>query len=205
MMPIMDGFELCAKIKSDPRTDHIPVIMLTARADFDSKMEGLELGANAYLPKPFEKQELLFTIKNLFELRDNLRKKYQHFPPTSQPERLQDADSVLSKSEDAFVVNVREFIEKNLTDFDLNVEQIAQEMHLSHSQFGRKLDALTGYTPKQFIRFIRLNKSRELLQDPERSITSVAYDCGFKDPSYFSRVFKKEIGKTPVAWRMEVL
>ena len=205
MMPIMDGFELCAKIKSDPRTDHIPVIILTARADFDSKMEGLELGANAYLPKPFEKQELLLTIKNIFELRDKLRRKYQLISESIETDDINEDNSDLSKPEDAFVIKVKEIIETHLADFDLNVEQIAKELHLSHSQFGRKLDALTGYSPKRFIRFIRLNKSKELLQDPERSITSVAFDCGFNDPSYFSRVFKKEIGKTPAIWREELL
>ncbi|MFK7807696.1 MAG: ATP-binding protein, partial [Saprospiraceae bacterium] len=199
MMPVMDGFELCKNIKSDDRTNHIPVIMLTARADMDSKIEGLELGANAYLPKPFEKQELLLSIKNLFALREKLRQHYQSLVglPLSNEVKTVEAPVV----EDPFVLKVRATIEDHLNDFNFTVEQLAKELHLSHSQLGRKLDALTGFSPNRFIRHIRLQKAKELLQNPELSITAVAYDCGFSDPSYFTRVFKKEVGKTPVEWR----
>ena len=201
MMPIMDGFELCQKLKTDKRTDHIPVIILSARADIDSKIEGLELGANAYLPKPFDKQELLLNIKNLFELRNKLRRHYQHLAGLA--EKI-DVDNLnRSTSEDEFVIKVREMIEANIADFNFTVEQLARELHLSHSQFGRKLYSLTGITPNHFIRSIRLKKAKELLLNPEMSITAVAYDCGFNDPSYFTRVFKKEFGKTPLEWRSE--
>ncbi|MCB0651202.1 MAG: DNA-binding response regulator [Saprospiraceae bacterium] len=201
MMPVMDGFEFCRKVKSDERTDHIPVIMLTARADMDSKIEGLELGANAYLPKPYEKQELLLTIRNLFELRDNMRRRHQNIAglvDASEPKNMKEA-----AIEDPFVARVREMIEEHITDFNLNVDQLAKELYLSPSQFRRKLDALTGFSPNSFIRFLRLKKAKTLLQDPELSITAVAFDSGFSDPSYFTRVFKQEFGKTPVDWRME--
>ena len=203
MMPVMDGFEFCHKIKSDKRTDHIPVIMLTARADIESKLEGLELGANAYLPKPFEKQELLLHIKNLFGLRDKLRRHYQTVAGITEPQEIIE-DNIEPQPEDEFVIKVREIIEAQISNFDLNVEQLAKELHLSHSQFGRKLDALTGFSPNRFIRFIRLKKAKELLQDQDLSITVVAYDCGFGDPSYFTRVFKKEFGKTPIEWRTQL-
>ncbi len=205
MMPIMDGFELCQKLKTDERTDHIPVIMLTARADMDSKIEGLELGANAYLPKPFDKQELLLNIKNLFELRSKLRRHYQSLAGLAESLETNVGNLNTSTSEDEFVIKVREMIEANIDDFNFTVEQLARELHLSHSQFGRKLDALTGFTPNHFIRSIRLKKAKELLQNQELSITAVAYDCGFNDPSYFTRVFKKEFGKTPLEWRSEAI
>lgn len=202
MMPIMNGFELCQKLKTDERTAHIPVIILTARADMESKIEGLELGANAYLPKPFNKQELLLNIKNLFTLRNRLQKHYQQL--SGLIETIPEEDySDLPQSEDVFVAKVRETVEAYLSDFNFSVEQLARELHLSHSQFGRKLNALTGFTPNRFIRNIRLKHAKALLQNEELSITAIAYDCGFSDPSYFTRVFKKEFGNTPVEWRSQ--
>jgi signal transduction histidine kinase/DNA-binding response OmpR family regulator len=203
MMPIMDGLELCQKLKSDNRTDHIPVIILTARADMDSKIEGLELGANAYLPKPFEKQELLLTLKNLFNLRNRLRRHYQNVVGPVEKSHTEVEKFELQNKEDAFVIEVQEIIGMHLNDFNFSVEHLAKKLNLSHSQFGRKLDALTGFTPNRFIRYVRLKKAKELLLNKELSITSIAYDCGFNDPSYFTRVFKKEVGKTPMEWRMQ--
>jgi AraC-like DNA-binding protein len=194
---------LCQKLKTDERTDHIPVMILSARADMDSKIEGLELGANAYLPKPFDKQELLLNIRNLFELRSKLRRYYQNLAGLADSTETKVDIPNTSTSEDEFVIKVREMIEANINDFNFTVEQLASELHLSHSQFGRKLAALTGFTPNHFIRNLRLKKAKELLQNQELSITSVAYDCGFNDPSYFTRVFKKELGKTPLEWRSQ--
>jgi YesN/AraC family two-component response regulator len=205
MMPVMDGFELCQKLKTDERTDHIPVIMLTARADMDSKIEGLELGANVYLPKPFDKQELLLNIKNLFDLRSKLRRHYQNLAGLVESTEINVDNLNTSTSENEFVIKVREMIEANIDDFNFTVEQLAKELHLSHSQFGRKLDAITGLTPNRFIRNIRLKKAKELLLNQELSITAVAYDCGFNDPGYFTRVFKKEFGKTPLEWRSQAI
>ena len=205
MMPVMDGFELCRQLKSDTRTDHIPVVMLTARADMNSKLEGLETGANAYLPKPFERQELMLTVKNLFFLRNNLRKKFQdnldnYAPIEGGPQSKAPAQEPLV-FEDKFVAKVTAVIEANISDFNFSVGQIAGEFHLSHSQLARKLDAVTGYSPNRFLRLIRLKKAKALLMDEGISITAVAYDCGFNDPSYFSRIFKKEFGETPSEWR----
>ncbi|MBK9017351.1 MAG: response regulator [Saprospiraceae bacterium] len=124
-MPIMDGFELCQKLKTDERTDHIPVIILTARADMDSKIEGLELGANAYLPKPFDKQELLLNIKNLFDLRSKLRRHYQNLAGLTESTDINVDNLNPSTSEDEFVITVRKTIEANITDFNFTVEQLA--------------------------------------------------------------------------------
>lgn len=205
MMPVMDGFEFCRKVKADERTDHIPVIMLTARADMDSKLEGMELGANAYLPKPYEKQELLLTIRNLFELRARIRRHHQGIAGIGEAPGSEQPELTGQEVEDPFVARVRKMIEEHLTDFNLNVDQLAKELHLSPSQFRRKLEALTGFSPNRFIRYLRLNKAKTLLMDEELSITVVAFDSGFSDPSYFTRVFKQELGKTPVDWRMEQL
>ena len=202
MMPVMDGFEFCRNLKANSLIEHIPVIILTARADIDSKLEGLEIGANAYLPKPFEKQELLFTLKNMFKLREKLRVHYQNVGGLTEFE-IEDVASQETKPEDEFVLKIRGFIEEHIDNFDLNVELLAKEMHLSQSQLGRKLDALTNFSPSRFIRFVRLKYSKELLQKPDLSITVVAYESGFSDPSYFTRVFKKEFGVTPAQWRKD--
>ena len=201
MMPLMDGFEFCRHLKSDARTSHIPVIMLTAKADLDSKLEGLEHGANVYLAKPFEAQELLLHIRNLFELRNKVQRHYQRLIDVAAPIGIEIDPRDTEQTEDPFVGRVREIIEAHIDDFNFSVEQLAKALHLSHSQLGRKLNALTGFTPKRFIRNIRLKKAMELLVDREISITTVAYDCGFNDPGYFARVFKKEVGKTPMEWR----
>ncbi|MDF1695127.1 MAG: ATP-binding protein [Saprospiraceae bacterium] len=200
MMPRMDGFEFCKQLKSDERIGHIPVIILTARVDLESKIEGLELGANAYLPKPFERQELLLTINNLFSLRDKLHIHYQNIGGVN---KQVDAEEEINetKPEDVFVLKVRSLIEAQIDDFDLSVARMAKDLYLSQSQLGRKLDALTGMSPSRFIRIIRLKKAKELLQNEALSIREVSYDIGISDPSYFSRVFKKEFGLSPAEWR----
>lgn len=208
MMPVKDGFALCKDVKSDSRTDHIPVVMLTARVDMKSKLEGLELGANAYLPKPFERQELLLTVKNLFALRNKMQRKFS--VQLDSGFQLEARDSIVPPVqsnelvfEDKFVEKVANLIQSNLADSNFNVSQMASELYLSHSQLARKLEALTGYSPNRFIRLIRLTKARELLKDPELTIHGIAYDCGFNDPGYFARIFKKEFGQTPGQWREE--
>ncbi len=201
MMPVMDGFELCRRLKANQLTDHIPVILLTAKTDFSSKIEGLELGASAYLPKPFDKQELLLLINNLLDLRNKLRRHHQQQAGLAPPETSIESASVENTPNAPFVNKVIAIVEEHIGDLDFTVEQLARELHLSHSQLRRKLDALTGVSPNHFIRFLRLKKARKLLLTSDLSITAISYDCGFNDPSYFSRVFKKEYGTTPMAWR----
>ena len=203
MMPLMDGFELVSKLRHNDNTSHIPVIMLTAKADINSKIEGLQQGADAYLEKPFNKEELLVRIKKLLEMRKDLQQYYlrtagiyREETPAAPPVVPHEA-----KVEDSFVTRVREAIEQNLTDTNFTVERLSKLVFMSHSQLHRKLDALTGYSPNKFIRMIRLKRAKELLQDPANSIASVALDCGYNDPGYFARVFKQEYGVTPQEWR----
>lgn len=200
MMPQMDGFEFCEKIKSDPQTDHIPVVLLTARADMESKLEGLDLGANAYVAKPFEKRELLAIIKNLFSLRDNLKAHLRQIAGLTDSESIELKPEDKDVREDYFVRKVRQVIEEHIDDFNFTVEELAHSVHLSQSQLNRKLDALVGYSANRLIRHLRLDKAKKLLRNSDLSISSIAYECGFNDPSYFSRVFKKEVGETPLQW-----
>lgn len=201
MMPIKDGYEVCKTLKTDQHTSHIPIIMLTAKADMESKMEGLRKGADAYLAKPFHKKELLLRIKKLVELRKKLQQHYlsiaastQPLPPTKDQPEIPAADS-------QFVHELKAIVELYLSDVELNVEKICTELKMSQSQLYRKTSALTGLSPNKFIRFIRLNKAKVMLKNPDINISEAAYNTGFNDPSYFGRVFKKEFGITPLQWK----
>jgi signal transduction histidine kinase/DNA-binding response OmpR family regulator/ligand-binding sensor domain-containing protein len=208
MMPYIDGFELCRMLRADERTSHIPIIMLTAKADIESKLEGLERGADVYLEKPFHKDELLLRIKKLLELRKKLQQFYikqsgintvTEITGTVTPLEIPLA---IEPIENEFVKKVREAVEAHVEDLNFSVEQLCKHIFMSHSQLHRKLDALTGYSPNKFIRIIRLNKAKALLRDSENSIASIALDCGYNDAGYFARVFKQEYGVTPQEWRV---
>lgn len=201
MMPVKDGFEVCQSLKTDARTSHIPIIMLTARADMESKMEGLEKGADAYLAKPFHKQELRIRIKKLLELRANLQKHYLAIAGSGIQDTFVENTPEAPAIEDQFVQKMREAVEAHLEDFDFTVEQFCKEMAMSHSQLHRKITALTGLSPNKFIRHVRLGKAKLLLQNAELTINAVAYETGFNDPGYFGRVFKKAFGMTPMEWK----
>ncbi len=205
MMPFVDGFELVNKLRCNENTSHIPVIMLTAKADVGSKIEGLQQGADAYLEKPFNKEELLVRIKKLLEMRKNLQ---QYYLKKAGIQGDLPAQTVVIPNkagdhtiEAGFVKKVREAVEENLTDVNFTVEKLCRQVFMSHSQLHRKLEALTGCSPNKFIRMIRLKKAKKLLQDPSNSIASVALDCGYNDPGYFARVFKQEYAVTPQEWR----
>ena len=205
MMPYVDGFEMCRRLRSDERTSHIPIIMLTAKADLESKMIGLERGADAYLEKPFNKEELLLRIKKLLELRKNLQQYYssqinQTVISENNTEEL--CAPKIDITENEFVKKVRETVEAHLEDVNFTVEHLCKYIFMSHSQLHRKLDALTGFSPNKFIRTVRLNKAKELLMDNQKSIAAVSLDCGYNDPGYFARVFKQEFGITPNEWRL---
>ncbi len=206
MMPFVDGFELCSQLRSDEHTSHIPIIMLTAKADIESKIEGLEKGADVYLEKPFNREELLIRVKKLLELRKNLQQYYLKKAGLQNLTTIETSMPVEepvneNKIEDEFVKRVREAVEKNISDTGFSVEQLCKMVFMSHSKLHRKLDALTGCSPNKFIRIIRLNKAKELMKEPGSSIASIALDCGYNDPGYFARVFKQEYGVTPQDWR----
>jgi len=207
MMPFVDGFELCRQLRNDEHTSHIPIIMLTAKADIESKMEGLEKGADAYLEKPFNREELLLRIKKLLELRKNLQQFYLKKAGLNNNSAATENVSLIeetipeNKIEDEFVKRVREAIEIHLSDTGFTVEQLCKIVFMSHSQLHRKLDALTGCSPNKFIRIIRLNKAKEMMKLSAGSIASISLDCGYNDSGYFARVFKQEYGVTPQDWR----
>lgn len=204
MMPFIDGFEMCRKLRDDERTSHIPIIMLTAKADIQSKLEGLEQGADVYLEKPFNKEELLLRIRKLIELRKNLQQYYSKqmgiIADTETMPAPEQRDIEVGK-EHEFVKKVREIVEANFTNYEFSVEQLCRQVFMSHSQLHRKLEALTNCSPNKFIKLVRLQKAKTLLANPALPIGTIALDCGYIDPGYFARVFKQEYGLTPQEWR----
>ncbi len=191
MMPEMDGMEFCARIKSDRRTDHIPFIMLTAKAAEESKLEGLKTGADDYLVKPFNKAELLLKVQNLITLRTNLQ---NHIRTAIL---AQASDVQATSAEEQFVLKARLFVEAHLKDETLSVETLAGEMNLSREQCYRKISALSGLAPSAFIRKIKLQQANQLLTSKWGPVSQVTYEAGFENLSYFSKAFKEEFGKLP--------
>lgn len=192
MMPIADGFELCKTLKTNISTSHIPIILLTAKATQESKMSGLTLGADAYLTKPFHKNELLIRIEKLIELRKILQQKYSDIKSLvfTKPKKT-------DTKNDEFLKKIIDIIHKNMDNVDFNSQQLANEVFLSNSQLYRKLKALTDNSTAIFIRKIRLQKAKELIENTSKSISEVAYETGFNDPSWFSKCFKQEFGYAP--------
>ncbi len=201
MMPEKDGFELTQMLKNAPRTSHTPIILLTAKADIQSRLEGLERGADAYLPKPFNRAELLIRIRKLPELRQKLQAHYLALAGGQLSAEARTAGApATERQEDAFVLKAHSIVQAHLSDPEFPLGDFCRELAISRSQAHRKLTALTGYSPNQFIRFVRLAEAKSLLLNSGLTISEVAYEVGFADPGYFSRVFKKEFGGAPSAY-----
>ena len=199
MMPRKDGFEVCRALKLDERTSHIPIILLTAKAEEEAKIQGLKTGADAYLMKPFNREELFVRLEKLLELRKQLQKKYAQAGTTST------ADSPPSTTEptldDLFMQKFQQAIEKKMGQSDFGIESLCKMLSMSRTQLYRKAKALTGESPVRFIQKVRLNRARELLQATELNVSEIAYEVGFADPAYFSRAFNKEFGAPPSSIR----
>ncbi|MFD2828206.1 two-component regulator propeller domain-containing protein [Leeuwenhoekiella polynyae] len=191
LMPQMDGVEFCRRLKRDIKTSHIPVLMLTAKAQTDDWLAGLDAGADAYINKPFNIKIVRSQLKQLIENRQKLFTKY--FSELSTADLKANSTSIDKK----FIAKVINYIYKNIDDPKLNVENLANELYLSRSQLYRKIKALTGQTANEFIRKIRLEKAKELLENGEESVSEIGYKVGFSTPSYFTRCFKSEFGKLP--------
>jgi len=194
MMPEMDGYELCKLLKQDERTSHIPIILLTARASLDSRLQGLEEGADAYLTKPFSKKELNIRIRKLLEGRKLLQQKYQQ----STWSGIENSQLVsVPNREKAFLQKAEKVAFKFLDDSTFNVDLFCKEMAMSRTQLHRKLSALTSQSATGFVRSIRLNVARELLLKNDCNVTEVAYAVGFSSQTYFSRCFQEKFGFPP--------
>ncbi len=201
MMPMKNGFEVCKILKNDPRTSHIPVILLTAKSGMESKLEGLDCGADVYLTKPFNDRELKSNIRNLLNLRKKLQNHYLSHTSVGIPEPP--APELASK-EDVFLKRVAKIIEDNLDNPALNVSLLSQQLHLSHTQCHRKLIALTGEPPVKIIRGFRMRKAKTQLENTSMNVSEIAYSTGFSNPAYFTRIFKQEYGFSPSEYRKTI-
>ncbi|GAB2560578.1 ATP-binding protein [Spirosoma areae] len=194
MMPKMNGYQVCATLKTDERTSHIPVIMLTAKADIDSKVEGLQTGADAYLAKPFNQRELLAQVENLITLRRQLRERY------SQADRWHTggpSEVLLPSMEQAFLDRVRAAIESHLDDEQYSVDRLADAVNLSRTQLHRKLKAVINQSPGDLLRLVRLQRAYDLLKANVGTVAEVAYQVGFGNPLNFSTSFSRHFGYPP--------
>lgn len=186
LMPDMDGFEFCRKIRKDERTSHIPIILLTALGSREHEIEGLTQGADDYITKPFDLQILQTKVENILSVRHSLRQKY------SGEILLQPRNIVLSSPDEHFLQKAIEAVENNIADPDLDIDRFAQEIGVSRMQLYRKLHALTEMTVKEFIRNIRLKRAAQLLIQKKMNVSEVAYAVGFRDISHFRKCFRQE-------------
>jgi signal transduction histidine kinase/AraC-like DNA-binding protein len=193
MMPGVDGYGVAATLKNDSRTSHIPIIILTAKADIDSKVLGIETGADAYLAKPFDKRELFALIENLISIRHKLREHYGR-----QDVWFNDTLTMPSIEQD-FITRVRAAIEEHLNEDGYNADQLARDIGLSRTQLHRKLKALIGQAPGELIRIVRLQYAHDLLSRRVATVAEVAYMVGFSSPASFSTSFSRHFGFSPKA------
>ena len=191
MMPEMDGMELCRRLKSDLDYSHIPVILLTAKTALESKIEGLELGADAYIEKPFSVEYLRVNVANLLSNRERLRRRFIESPFVK-------ADTMaLTKADEQFIRKLNEYVSKHLDQPDLVIDDIADAMNMGRSNFYRKLKGVLDMSPNEYLRLERLKRAAQLLKEGEYGIVEISYMVGFSSPSYFSNCFKKQFGVLP--------
>ena len=190
-MPYMDGIQLCKKIKEDKRTGHIPVILLTALNDEKNQIQGLKTGANDYITKPFNFEVLIAKVKNILVLNDTLKNTYTKRVEVLTPKVKSES------SNDKLIKKIVLYIEDNLTDTQLSVETLSRHVGLSRGTLYNKLLELTGQTPVEFIRSVKLDKAAELLENNELTIAEVAYSAGFSTPNYFAKAFKAKFNMLP--------
>jgi signal transduction histidine kinase/ligand-binding sensor domain-containing protein/DNA-binding response OmpR family regulator len=196
-MPAMDGIQLCEKIRTDPRTRQIPVILLTAMTGEGSELRGLQTGATDYITKPFNFEVLLSKIRNALEYNEMIKKTYQR-QVQAQPIPVE-----VTSADDAFMRDVLGQIEKNMGNPDFSVGELSMQFHASRSTFYKRLLLLTGKTPVELIRHIRLKRAAELLEKSQLTVSEIAYTVGFNNPKYFTQYFKMEFNRIPSAYRLE--
>lgn len=192
MMPEMDGFELCRKIKTEIETSHIPVVLLTARSLEEDRIEGYRTGADEYLPKPFNIHVLKARLKNLLESRQRLKEKFMTAGGV-----LPARDLTTNTLDEVFLDKVTKVILDNVSDPDFSLENLLEKVGISRSHFFRKISSLTGQNPSNFIRTVRLKYAAGLLVAQEHSIKEISYLAGFNSSAYFSKTFRELFGKTP--------
>lgn len=197
MMPKMDGFELCETLKNDQRTSHIPIILLTARAGEESKITGLETGADDYLTKPFSSVELQARIKNLIEQRQKLKERF------TRAVVLKPSEIAITSADENFLNRVKEAVERNISDEHFSVDNLSSEVGMSRVQLHRKLKALTNQSSGQFILSLRLQRATDLIRNNAGTVSEIAYMVGFNTPNYFAKCFRAQLGCSPSEYKLQ--
>lgn len=201
-MPEMDGIELTQKVKADSRTSHIPVILLTAVTDMESKLAGMKVGADDYITKPFSSEFLHARIENLIVQRNQLQLFYRSQFISTRPDFGLPPLEVKSQ-EDQFMQKLIKIMNENLENFDLNIDFLASELGMSRTVFFNKLKSLTGFSPVEFVREVRFERAAEYMRSTQLTVSEISYQVGIEDPRYFSRCFKQKFGITPSEYRAQ--
>jgi two-component system, sensor histidine kinase ChiS len=191
MMPEMDGYAFSRQIKNDERTSHIPIIMLTAKAGQENKIEGLETGIEAYLTKPFSVKELQVQVRTLIRERKKLRQRF------ASAAIIKPSEVSVVPADQVFLEKAMRALENRLDDELFRVEALAEAMNMSASQLNRKLNAMVGQSAGKFIQTLRLQRAAGLLRQKAGTVADIAYQVGFTDQAYFARAFKKQFGCSP--------
>jgi two-component system, cell cycle response regulator len=194
MMPVMDGYELCRNIKSNFEYSHIPVILLTAKNTLQSKIEGLELGADAYIEKPFSPEHLQVQIANLLSNRNKIREYFASSP------LVHINTMAYSKADEQFLEKLNEAIYENIGNIELSVDQLADHMNMSRATLYRKIKAISDLTPNELINITRLKKAAQLLAENDYKVYEVAEMTGFSSQTHFGRNFTKQFGLSPLEY-----
>ena len=203
MMPRLDGFGFCKAMKNNELTNHIPIIMLTAKATLTDRLEGLELGADDYLSKPFDREELQVRVRNLIKQRQVLLQKYTKNKASELAQKSQVEEETALKNrinDEQFMQRCHEVLMQHLGESDFDVERFAEAMNVSAVQLRRKLKASTGQGVIEYLRNFRLEKAAEMLANKTETVSEVAYKVGFESLSYFSKVFFEKYEKSPSEW-----
>jgi len=208
MMPVMDGLELCRRLKEEVSTSHIPVLLLTACSMDEQKAEGYESGADGYLSKPFSGKVLLARCRSLIKNRRLIRNIWNGSTSTpAAAEKKEETDKkakALTSVDNEFYARFLKKVEEKMGNPDMNVDQLASELGLGRSQFYRKIKALTNYSPVELLRRLRLQRAKEELARSEKSVSEIAYEVGFSTPAYFTKCFRDSYGKTPSEYREQL-
>ncbi|WP_075590934.1 hybrid sensor histidine kinase/response regulator transcription factor [Labilibacter marinus] len=194
MMPNVDGLELCQMLRKDIRTSHIPIILLTARTADEDKIKGLEIGADDYITKPFNMDLLMLRVNNLLQKRSKMQKQFQKTVDIS-PSEVQ-----ITSMDEKLIKKAVAIVEENIAEAGFSVEDLSKELGMSRVYLYKKLTAITGKSPIEFMRIIRLKRGAQLLEKSQMNIAEVAYQVGFNSPRYFSKYFKEEYGMLPTAY-----
>ncbi|CAN0543566.1 unnamed protein product, partial [Laminaria digitata] len=192
MMPEMDGYALCREMKSNPDLADVPFILLTAKAEEEDKVEGLQTGADDYIFKPFSATELMVRAENLIDIRARLRQMY-----STHIYEICPGDIDVESADSAFLLQVQDLVEQHIDNPNFGTDWLADEIGLSPRQFRRRIKALTRLSATGFIRTLRLQRAAQLLTQEAGTIAEIAYAVGFNDPKYFSRLFRQVYGVSP--------